>query len=1500
MGGIPLYGMLQQPKKKDPYAELRALQKDPYSELRNLSLSSGLQDTEEENPYSNLFSNLGLTLKEVAMSVTNPAYSTQLIEQEPPSEDRDKRLRVRRMFQNFPQAATSFENDLYDTLGKLALSAAAFSNPFAKEDRARVLGEAKEGISNAFKSGKDVAVAMKNDPMLVGKGLVNLPAILLSTPISAITGIDMLSDDANLLSPDEQARKIKETIGFIVGGASIKQIRNAWKIGAAEQSGMRSPEMLSGALGPDNLRKASQLTSEFRQGLDIAAGAGFSKAGLITERITRGLAEGSISGAAYGLVAGMNEDDAFEQVIHNGIIFAPLGAMLELVGAPKFIQNAGDSYKLATLINRWREFSYNESKTILDLVRDREFLIKNPDVMLEPSVIKDLANKKTVFSIGAYRGMKLEGDMIAGRHFTTSQKLAGIFAHDAGRSLFKRTTGENVVRESLEFKNPLYLKTPSDVGEAPEISLARLAGVKLPKHFDEMPRMTKVYNESLAKLKEMGYDGVLIENANINEKAKAFGYDKPGNFVEYIDLRPTMGLEEELLDKLWGNIKAELSKPTKASRIPDNFIFNTEFNRLFNKFLSKDPSLASKRDLYKYHIADRLYDLIDKKYMELDSPEAIERRGYVEVRNALSLLARQSSKLDERLEKKSPTLLEFNKLFGNQHQIEIKPDGVGRYMLQHSPSGAVVTTVNSVKEGADFINMLDDPKGGVALDEHGALIPSTNNTIPPNSPPLAPQFGGPTPWSNRWWDIAVARARNWHIGGFHVADMRSKMQVHDLATRGMVPMTKFMDELQASQFKEHAERKPFLDRSYEILGRIRKEGFTQAQVETVRQYIETISPGELTPYMSKEEIGAAQAIVAQDTLRQLPVLLTVSRLMKDGIDINELGALGAMIAGDQKLQSTLNILMSIRQQSTDELSLSRITRLVNAWGGDPNDVSKHSLSRADFIKKMGPGINPEMIKWGEDIARVFEELRTVFNIPDERLLQSYMTHAALYKTGTLKDFARQLTSIDGDVKGPHAFWAEMIRTGEMTEYEMNPALALIRYVRGGFSAKHFRPTMDKVMPEFRESIKRFLVAYPQFKDTGVIKDIQSSLEDFIASSRGWRDRLETEASGTIDALLESVPGFNKSDSNAVKQGFLRAFQSGTTAGFLGGRLRGALMDMFSSTATAVAWFGFDDARLMLTKGFELKRKGDELIKTGMLPGVTSERISDPFRPDIAGKVQGSFLNRTLRKTSDLLFKASGQQYVYDAVAQGAYYVGEVKVVDNGNMFKHKLITEDEFVKRTKLDVYDRTTKERIIQLVNEGNISLAGEVAGRAAQSLVMPIYGHGSQGRGWNTIYGRLFGQLGSYSSHAYGNILNMASRGSATEIAGRIARISAFQTAVGVVGMELGYDLSNWYYHKSMLTRLGGPIMDTASNSMRVVVGNKFDQEIAANELKRSMLPPFFVPGSYMARDIYKANDLSTMGRPVTQIVGRAMGIPIYRNQDPGMSELFTDLVFPWDWID
>lgn len=227
--------------------------------------------------------------------------------------------------------------------------------------------------SRALTAGKNTLVNMFDPKSGVTSSIPSSLLGMITTPIKAVTGLDIDEPDLPIETVQARAQNIKDSAAQVVAALVT--------------------EGTSSALNAESL--AGKTLSPFEMGikekagdLSTVMGVSLSKVGNLAKTATRGGLAASLGGVSYGAVSGANDPNQIEKIVGSSIMFATLGAVIgALLKGGSDIKNVKNNVELANQVSSFRKLQFDLNNSIKDLDTKATSLVTSDD--LADAVIKN-------------------------------------------------------------------------------------------------------------------------------------------------------------------------------------------------------------------------------------------------------------------------------------------------------------------------------------------------------------------------------------------------------------------------------------------------------------------------------------------------------------------------------------------------------------------------------------------------------------------------------------------------------------------------------------------------------------------------------------------------------------------------------------------------------------------------------------------------------------------------------------------------------------------------------------------------------------------------------------------------------------------------------------------------------------------------------------------------------------------------------------------------------
>lgn len=811
----------------------------------------------------------------------------------------------------------------------------------------------------------------------------------------------------------------------------------------------------------------------------------------------------------------------------------------------------------------------------------------------------------------------------------------------------------------------------------------------------------------------------------------------------------------------------------------------------------------------------------------------------------------------------------------------------------------------------DFINATGKAKG-IDLDGGG------NNMVPPSS--VAGSAMLPPEPQPRLYEVPHQFAPNSTVSKVMqyldtVAPWFTPKRAFMIALDGSFK-TKFYDDvylpLQTAKMKLEAMKRPFLTKLKEVEDLLVGNKIDRERWQVISQYRESMSPQEIVDNLYKDrkltqtEIGYAQKLVddnidiqkafsyrravmeldkgfktqlaelqREQALTQDPMALSQINLeikkLGESHDADIEGAKSAFIMDGKHLKA-VDMLNEVAAAPINEASLHGVTRLARAIQNGETDragfAATHKLTGPEIAaaKKLDELYSSTARQLGIDerITNYFNHFRTYTNLPDA-------TPARL-RTATLRGTIDELPGIAAD----------MIRSGEMNIYELDPIKAAMQYINTGFSHRHFNETWKAA----RNSAVEHLQQITQGREAAA-----RVINEYVGGMKGAPSASDELGQLAFDKFLSSMGYEPKLE---VKTDIISTFLAATSGAFLGFRPAQGVRDFAQFSKIYYSRFGASRWKNGLDLAFKRDEKGtlmlNKLAEDGTVPGLSVLQFAS--EAELASGLSGA-----PGKIKDAIFDASAKGLAVSGQHNAYALAHAIAYLDTRDLAKNALLdlsrgkmTKEAAYKKLSMNSYDLPVAEGFDRLVTDGKFDQAAEYLAQATGTETAFVFGIQNHPYGWGTAVGKLAGQFGTWAVWTRNYLTRLAGRGTAGERAAAMARFASAEVATGLAGRALGFNMRSWYMLPGIIF-MGGPAFDYAQQIEDMAgVRGRMRQDMATKQMTRGPVPVIgqVLPGSSALNDYLKAYQLSQQRYGPIPILGKALGFSVDQSQRSWADEL------------
>src|SRR5256885_1129190 len=243
------------------------------------------------------------------------------------------------------------------------------------------------------------------------------------------------------------------------------------------------------------------------------------------------------------------------------------------------------------------------------------------------------------------------------------------------------------------------------------------------------------------------------------------------------------------------------------------------------------------------------------------------------------------------------------------------------------------------------------------------------------------------------------------------------------------------------------------------------------------RYLETATTEELAQRMHPDAVKYGEDLAAKniDVHRAIAFsrqLLELKKLFSDPAELEKAGdqlATSQNVSPEQLWAARLfNIIrgLDIKRVPMSEVARYAETKIMENQG---IDMSREGFAKANNLK-------PHQIIMANRIENLLKVAADAFGIPDYRRIFRFIAHYRTEKTGEFYDAFLNQKGIESDATA--TFVSEMVRSGELDAYDLNPLSVAVRYITGMANAKHIAPVYNRIKVQMEADLQK-IAANPE-------------------------------------------------------------------------------------------------------------------------------------------------------------------------------------------------------------------------------------------------------------------------------------------------------------------------------------------------------------------------------------------------------------------------------------
>lgn len=593
----------------------------------------------------------------------------------------------------------------------------------------------------------------------------------------------------------------------------------------------------------------------------------------------------------------------------------------------------------------------------------------------------------------------------------------------------------------------------------------------------------------------------------------------------------------------------------------------------------------------------------------------------------------------------------------------------------------------------------------------------------------------------------------------------------------------------------------------------------------------------------------------------------IARLEEIATDIPETyeGILEAYgLSGEEK--AVMKALETYGKLSKDDFSSFVVSRYLTS----PTKKEGFATIREQLIAEHG--ITAQEVLVADEVDLMLQAAFRESGMNAKRQIAGYWSHMSSWtEHGLVTDrFMERMVP-----KRTVQWTGSAFRSGELNVYESDPVLMAAKYTRGLFSKRYVEPALKRANAELK-SIR------------GIDTRTWRVMREYINEITGTPHASFNKADATIASFLRSL-GMSPSLARGRSAKIVNALASLAYGAAIPFRSALILRNYFQMVQMIPPRIGFK----YFFRGIDAAIEKDgfaEVIKRNIIPtDVVPLHAGTEILPQTAERTLKP-LGLLYRRLFDMGFR--WYRRADDFGRAVAFFGTKARINDFLPDFMSGRISWETFASRAKINTFDSNDIAEFRRLLSEVSSDEAASYLGKQLASEAHFRYGHASHPAGWGSIYGRLFGQFGTWPVQYKDFMLNGLARGSAKDSAEFFASHIAINLGMATAGAAVGLNLWSWVSFPS-LTYTGGPFADIAIDTIKALSGSPAEKSMARKSLL-FQLPTLsdprsvFVPGSYFIADLKAALSGEV---PDEQIILRAAGFKFLKPGEKGAMDWLLD---------
>lgn len=537
-------------------------------------------------------------------------------------------------------------------------------------------------------------------------------------------------------------------------------------------------------------------------------------------------------------------------------------------------------------------------------------------------------------------------------------------------------------------------------------------------------------------------------------------------------------------------------------------------------------------------------------------------------------------------------------------------------------------------------------------------------------------------------------------------------------------------------------------------------------------------------------------------------------------------------------------------KTKDDFAIFNVIR----WLDSESLPEGFSTAREAFASKIKMnGLEKQIAR---EVEQVLEEGARVAGLDPKRVISGYFPHMRTTVRWGLDGTAHSeyFTGI-GDISD---HFIDMVRTGELEVYNLDPLTVASKYIRGILKKKEFGPEL--------EGIK---VAIDGID--AVDQRAGRLAREYIGELQGVpQEKFRVISSAIVDTMRRLGVEVNPRIAEKIVNTFTGLAYKAAIP-FRPAIIARNWMQTLQMTPgrVGVRWY-WDGVQKALDKG-----NYQYALKAGAIdPNIIPLHLADTV---LGTSGDRAFLGDVGNKISQLKFRTgldrAGQVYndIFDVgldwyrkpddVGRAIAFWGQRdRALDAiGKWRRGEIKSFNKMMEEAKALTYHEPVQEEFVRILRSQGDEAAADFLGVELSKDTHFRYGHANHPIGWNGPMGRLFGQFGTYPVQYFDYLVKGLSRGTAKDRAEFIMTHAAVNGSIVGGGAAAGLNLMSWATMPA-LTYTGGPYADMALNLAMWASGSEMEKSLALYNMETAF-PTFtnpqsiFLPGSYFVGDIVRA---------------------------------------------